>query len=201
MRIRTIQTPFPPRTLSSRILFKFSFSSLFIPSTSGLTPAVFFAMNSKIDAAMTKGVSKALRIFLLLLVVVYFALSIAYVVISHTFVAGIGIIPITVSGVLSLSELGILDRVLPKTHHEYNIVLGDDMGQRSGYKLRAPWRLCLDITLVISFLLIVIFMIVEMTVLPYYYFSVAAAFLGSYCSMPLLLGMLVSRPSFLCQRY
>jgi hypothetical protein len=150
-------------------------------------------MNSKIDAAMTKAVSKALRLFLLLLVVVYFALSIAYVVISHTFVAGIGIIPITISGVLSLSELGILDRVLPKTHHEYNIVLGDDIGQKSGYKLRTPWRLCLDITLVISFLLIVIFMIVEMTVLPYYYFSVAAAFLGSYCSTPLLLGMSVPR--------
>jgi len=146
-------------------------------------------MNSKIDAAMTKGVSKALRIFLLLLVVVYFALSIAYVVVSHTFVAGIGIIPITISGVLSLSELGVLDRVLPKTNHEYNIVLGDGVGQKSAYKLRTPWRLCLDIILVISFLLIVITMIIEMTVLPYY-FSVAAAFLGSYCTMPLLLGIM-----------
>jgi len=91
--------------------------------------------------------------------------------------------------VLSLSELGVLDRVLPKRHQEYNIVLGDGVGQKSGYKFRPPWRLCLDITLVISFLLIVISMMIEMTVLPYY-FSVAAAFLGSYCTMPLFLGIM-----------
>jgi len=147
-------------------------------------------MNSRVDDVVPKGVPKALRMFLLVLLVVYFALSIAYVVVSATVVAGIGIIPFTISGVLSLSELGILDRALPKRHPEYNIVLGDDTGRMPGYKLRTPWRVLLDIILAISLLLILIFMIVEMTTLPYYWFSAAVAFLGSYCSMPLILGIM-----------
>jgi hypothetical protein len=145
-------------------------------------------MNSRIDTSMNKGVSKALRFFLLVLVVLYLALSIPYIIVSGTVTAGIGIIPVVVSGVLSLSELGVLDWILPKQHHEYNIVLGD-VGQRPGYKMSQPWRLCVDTALVLSFVLVVTFIILEMTLLPHYYLSVAAAFLGSYTSMPLLLGM------------
>jgi hypothetical protein len=146
-------------------------------------------MHSRIETPTAKGVAKTLRIFLLILVFLYYVFSIIYVVISHTFVAGIGIIPMTVSAVLSLSELGVLDRLLPKKEQEYNIVLGDGIGQKSGYRLRTTCRLLFDIALVISFLLIVIFMIIELIVLPYCYFNTAGAFLGSYCTMPLILGL------------
>jgi len=146
-------------------------------------------MLSRFEVPMAKGVAKALRILLLILVFLYYVLSIAYVVVSNTFVAGIGIIPMTVSGVLSLSELGVLDRLLPKRGQEYNIVLGDGIGRKPGYRLRTTCRLLFDIALIISFLLIVIFIIIELIVLPYYYFNTAVAFLGSYCTMPLILGL------------
>jgi hypothetical protein len=191
MQIRTIERSFYQ---DSTFLSESSSSSTLLFHCS---PDCLFTMTSKTDAA--KGVPKVLRILHIPLFAVYFALSIAYVVVSHTVVAGVGIIPFTISAVLSLSELGILDRVLPKRHDEYNILLGDDTGRKQRYKLPTPWRACLDIILAICLLLILIFMIIEMTRLPYYWFGVASAFLGSYCTMPLLLAMLVSPP--LCPRY
>jgi hypothetical protein len=167
------------------------FNSFKLASRSPFQSLLSFTMNSQAHASTTKGSTKTLRIFLFLLVVLYYILSILYVVVSRTFVAGIGIIPMTISGLLSLSELGILDRILPKKQQEYNIVLGDHISPKSGYKLRPTYRLLVDLALIISLLLILIFMIVEMAVRPSYYFNAAAAFLGSYCTMPLLLGMLV----------
>jgi len=152
-------------------------------------------MDPTLEAPVKNGVSKTLRVILLLLVVPYYVLSILYVLASNTFVAGIGIIPITITGLLSLSELGILNRLLPKTQHEYNIVLGNSTTRRPGYKLSIPWRLLLDITLAIFFLLIFIFIILEMGTMGYYRISVEIAFLGAYCTMPLVLGMLVCSPS------